>query len=384
MKLGARASLVAVVALALPVSLFAAPGGAQAPSVSYAAEADGTGFNLALQGEDVITLSITHAELDSAPTVSGLADAFVQLGGARVETSAPPDDAQDTTAGPGTVGQPGLLEATVGILNASSASEAADGDPSGENNASVASVGVTAGPQGILEAVAGTGIIETNADVSAEGANVSAVADIPLVTISVSVEASALQTLNDETQLQDTLCPGLGDILPVLEETCNGLFETATGSQPVADITVLPSNATCTWDGSTPAADAAGAVASISLLGQEPIIVDVGEAVTIAEGTPLEITVGAGTESTQVNDDPNNEDDEATGRATGAFVELLDSTVELAFSDATCAVAGSAVVPVQPREEPPLPRTGGPVVPLLAAGSALAAAGLGLRRFLKR
>jgi hypothetical protein len=114
-------------------------------------------------------------------------------------------------------------------------------------------------------------------------------------------------------------------------------------------------------------------------------VVDVGEAVTIGEDTPLEITVGAGTESTQVNDDPENQDDEATGLATGAFVELLDNLVELRFSDATCAVAGSAVVPIQPRgEEPPLPRTGGPVVPLLAAGSALAAAGLGLRRFLKR
>ncbi len=111
--------LITALACAALVGAFAlAPAAAQTVS-TYAATADGTGLHLSIGDQLALDIGISHAELDSTPSVSGLGIGIVQIDGTTAETSGNegPETAEITSQ---TVPVPGVAELAVQVARGTS------------------------------------------------------------------------------------------------------------------------------------------------------------------------------------------------------------------------------------------------------------------------
>jgi hypothetical protein len=366
-----------------------APGGAQETeetTITYAAEADTAGVSIALGG-DAFTFAgaLTHSELSSdGPAASGFAEAVSGADPTRADSSAPPDEQSDAASSPQSGGVPNVIEGTVGAGNAHSESEAEDGTPSTLNTADVGVVQITAGTEAVIRFDVTISPLSTRSSATATSStDIRAAASGEGVLLKATLDAGVLSELPDLEELQETFCGGLGTVPQVgesLQEQCNELFdnlEGITGPVVIAEITLGANEVECTWNGRAPGADGSASAARIEVLGEEVVDIAPGEEVVLGEGTPLEFRAGAGTYSEEVNNGGTEEEDTATARATGGFASLFGGQVEFAIGDSTCGVSGLVT------SEPIIPRTGGEMLPVLLGGSALAAAGLSLRRYLR-
>jgi hypothetical protein len=331
-----------------------------------------------LAGDDVLTFGVSSASVSSpAPQAAAAGDGFVQSGLAAVSCSGEAADSS-TGLGPGNVGAPGLLEVNLGIPTAECATTTAGGTPTASGSGALAEVGAVVGPTDVLQASLDVSIMKSTSVASGTLAGTAhSEGAASQVDVALSLNADALADT-----LQTPVCNGLASV-PALGQTllplCNDLFETVRGNTSLLTLSVLPAEATCDFDGQNATADASAAIVRLSLLGQAPIEVAVNQGIVLLDGTPLRIEIQAGQESVSENGQ------QASAAARGAFISLLDHTIDLSLSDASCGAAGSiSIVPRGGPPQPPLAVTGGPVLPLLAGGSALAAGALGIRRFLKK
>ena len=353
-------------------------------TISYAAQADAAGIQLNLADALVIGGGVTHAEITAAgPKASGFGQGILNVDQTRAESSAPGDEGPNDASGGGTsqnVG--GLLQIDLGGGNASSASSVQGDLPSTASSAGLGAAAIAADPvanplgAGFEISVAAFG---TSAEAGATSeTDVEASAGGDGVVISVTVDVDVLGAVSG---LQDQLCDGLGDVPVIggdLEDTCNDVFDTLTGQQPFAAITIGDSAVSCGWDGNRPFASGEASTITVELFGQDPIVVAPGESVTVAEDTPLEISAGAGVFTSDETNGGDEEEDSVSARASGAFASLFAGQVELGMADATCGVSGLITT------DTTIARTGAPVMPMLLGGAGIAAAGFSLRRFLRR
>jgi hypothetical protein len=378
-----RVALVAGPAMILGSAL-AAPAPAQQTTettITYAAESASAGIYLAITppGEEEPAAAISGAATEGnitsdGPAAAGQADVLAVLGEspAQATTSAPPDASDSVTSPIPEIEVPGV--ATIGILQgeASSASEATDGLPSTENDASFSGaeidlIGPELGPLGLV-----TGAVDIAAATTFADAGASAETDVEGAAGSSGLAIG----LDLNIEILSQVCANLPE--GPLQDACNSLAEQE--GPVVANISLGTSDVSCAWDGESADCDGNAALAVIELLGQSPIEVSPGETVTLPPEGPFLIRVSAGSFSEEVSDDP----DSGSAIATGISVELLGQDpnlpglVTLALGQSTAGVSGAVDV------EKVIPRTGGPVLPILLGGSALVAAGLGLRRYLKR
>ncbi|HEX9823139.1 MAG TPA: hypothetical protein VGB51_01945 [Actinomycetota bacterium] len=374
------ASMVVLVAAALPSPAQTTT----TVTISYAAESDAAGVELNLADQLVIGGGVTHAEITAAgPKASGFGQGLLNVDQTLAESAAPGDEGPNEASGGGiseSIG--GLLTIDLAGGTASSESSVAGDRPSTANQARLAATQIAADPvanplgAGFAITVSSFGTV---ADASARSAtNVEARAGGDGVVISITVDVDVLGAVSG---LQDQVCGGLGDIPAIgetLEDTCNDVFDTLTGQQPFAAITVGDSSVSCGWDGRRADADGEASTITVELFGQEPIVVDPGETVTVAEGTPLEITAGAGSFTEEAVNGGDEETDSVSARASGAFLSLFAGQVDLGLAVATCGVSGLITTDTE------IARTGVPVLPMLLGGAGIAAAGVSLRRFLRR
>ncbi len=207
---------------------------------------------------------------------------------------------------------------------------------------------------------------DTHADAAAAAdTNVAAEAGSSGVAIGLDANIAALG------ELCANLPPG------PLQDACNSL---ADQQGPVlANVSVGTSDVSCGWDGDAADCDGSAALVVIEVLGQDPVEVAPGETVTIPEEGPFLIRASAGAFSEETQGP-----DSASAIATGVSIELLGADpalpglITLQLGQSTAAVSGEVEV------ERVIPRTGAPLAPIFVGGSALVAAGWGLRRFLRR
>lgn len=376
--------VVLVVAAGGLLAAAAAPAPAQQTTettTTFAAESSSAGLYVAVTppGDEEPAVAIVGAGTEGSitsdgPAAAGQADALAVAGESPVQatTSAPPDETDSAESPIAAREIPNV--GTIGPLQgqASSASEAEDGLPSTENDGSFGGVEIDLGlPElGPLGTVGGSVTVasaSTHADAAATAdTDVGADAGSSGVSIGLDIEISVLE------QVCANLPAG------PLQDACNSL---AQQDAPVlADVSVGASDVGCGWDGEAANCDGSPALVVIELLGQDPVEVAPGQTVTIPEEGPFLIRASAGTFAKETASDP----DSASAIATGVSVELLGQdpalpgllTVQLGQS--TAAVSGEV------QEERVIARTGAPLAPIFIGGSALVAAGLGLRRFLRR
>lgn len=380
---GARRTAVAAGAGLILGGAVATPAPAQQTvetTITYAAESASAGIHLAITPpeESEPAAAITGAGVEGSitsdgPAAAGQADALAVLGESPVQatTSAPPDETDSATSPIPPIDIPGV--ATIGALQgeASSASEAEDGLPSTENAATFSGVTIDLatldlGPLGTVGGEVTVAEVTTAADAAAAAeTDVQASASSSGVNIGADLDISALQ------QLCDSLPAG------ELQDACN----TAAQQEAPALLNVAlgVTEVSCGWDGEAADCQGSAAAAVIDLLGQT-VEVAPGETVTIPEDGPFLVRVSLGDFSKETGTNP----DTASAIATGISVELLGQDpalpglITLQLGQSTAAVSGDL------EEVAVIPRTGGPVLPLLLGGSALVAGGLTLRRFLKR
>ena len=377
--LSTGAFLVFLVAAALP-------SGAQSTTeitISYAAEADAAGIELNLADQLSIGGGVTHAELTSAgPRASGFGQGLLNVDQTRAETAAPPGGTDDASGGGTSQDIGGLLQLDLAGGTASSQSTVAGDLPSTANEASLGVAQIGANPAG-NPLGAGFAITVSSFGTFAD-ASTSSLTDVEAsaggdgVVIDITVDVDVLGAVSG---LQDQVCSGLGDIPTVgglLEDTCNDVFDTLTGQQPFAAITVGDSSVSCGWDGRRPVATGEASTITVELLGQEPIVVAPGQQASLADDTPLEIVAGAGVFTSSRVDGGDEEEDSVSARSSGAFLSLFAGQVELGLADATCGVSGLIT------SDTTISRTGAPVLPMLLGGAGIATLGVGLRRFLRR
>lgn len=373
-----RCGLTAGTALFLAVA-FVAPGGAQSTqevTISYSAQADTAALELDLGG-GALTLSAatTGSEVTSdGPSASGLGQVIEGDDSTRSATDAPPDESADATAAAQSLADPGNLFALdIAAGESSSESEAEDGTPSTANAATVGDLLLTEGTSGAFPFSVSVTALDSDSRAKANNS--------PMASASGSATGAVIDVQVDASQLTAAVCDALGQIPVVggqLETECDNLVGGAPqGLQDFLSATIADGEVECTWADSKPAADGSAQLVDLSVLGQ-PVPIEIGEEVTIAGGTPLESTIGAGAFSKTVQNGGVEEEDTATARASGAFLELFGQQIVLNLGDATCGVAGL----VESAEV--IARTGGEILPVLFGGAALAGAGYGLRRFLKR
>lgn len=393
-KMG-RAALVGLAAVAV-TAMHVQPGGA-APSVtktySYAATSEGSGVGITLapggQTAQVIGGGFTSARADLAAdgkfTSKGSAEAVKGNASVSVSSEAPPDSGNKHAQGGAlnNAGIPNVLTLSGEAGSADSASEAKDKTPSSTTSATFGATTITAGPSAVLQAKISIGAVSTEADAEGKAKEASSTSTSHGVVISLSVEPAALQQLDGQAnQVQGPLCGGLAQIPTVGDElsgACNALFDSTAASVEYATITIGEGNATCTWKDGKPAASGQGATVRLSVLGQQVAELKPGSTpTTVGTGTPLELTVGAGSfVSPEPTDGGFDEDDKVTGTASGAFADLLAKSVRLAFSSSSCAIAAKIAT------DKVLASTGGTVLPSLLGGAGLIAGAFRLRRFLR-
>ena len=359
----------------------AVPGGAQTTTVTtikYAATSSSSGITLAITPPGAPTPAAgvfgaaTSAEVTSdGPGATGKADALAVLTQSPVTatTKAPPDDQKTANSPIPSINIPSV--GSVGALqgSATSESEAADDSPSTTNTGTfgvlhVALAGLPALP--VLGTVGGSvnvAQMKTTSEAQApKPTNVSASAISDGIVVSADLDISGLSAVC-------SLIP-----VPQLQQACNSL---ATPSQLI-NVTAGPSDATCSWDGHNADCDGEASTAVVTLAGQAPVTVRPGQTVTIPDADPFLVRVRAGSFTETVDDDAGS------AISSGLSVELIGQNranpglITLAIGQSTAGV--NADITTERTTAP----TGGGLLPFFLGGSALAAAGYGLRRYLKR
>ncbi len=360
----------------------AVPGGAQTTTVTtikYAATSSSTGVTLAITppGSPTAAAGVfgagTSAEISSdGPSAKGKADALSVLTQSPVTatTEAPPD-AEKTANSP----VPAINIPSVGSVaalqgSASSTSEAEDETPSTTNAGTFGALRISLAGLPALPVIGTVGgsvnvaqMRTTSAGEAPKPTNVAADSSSDGVVVSADLDISGLSAVCN-------LIP-----VPALQQACNSL---ATPSQLI-NITAGPSDVVCSWDGHNADCDGGASSATVTLAGQAPVTVAPGQEVVIPPtGEQFLIRVKAGTFSETV------EGDQGSAISTGISVELIGTTranpglITLAIGQSTAGVNGEITT-----ERTTAP-TGGGLLPFFLGGSALAAAGYGLRRYLKR
>ncbi len=388
-KLG-RAALVGVAAAALTALNVQVGVAAGTDAISYEAVSDGTGIGITLapsgQPAQVFGGGITSALANTTPSAKGSAEAVKGNAATSVGTEAPPDGDPKHAEGGSMAnrGIPDVLTISGAAGSADSRSEAKDETPSTENLATFGSATVTAGSAAVLQAVIKVGAVSTDAAADGVAARTTSSSTSSGVVISLSVEPAVLQALDGATnQLEGPLCGGLSQLPgvgPQVGSACAALFSSTAASVEYASFTIGEGSATCTWKDATPSATGQGATVVGSILGQKVIDLKPGSTpTTLGAGTPLELTVGAGS---FVSPDPTDgdvgENDSVNATASGASLDLLAKNVRFAFSSSSCSL--TAKIP----PDDVLSNTGGALLPSLLGGAGLVAGAAGLRRFLRK
>lgn len=360
----------------------AIPGGAQTTTVTtikYAATSSSSGITLAVTppGSPTPAAGVfgagTSAEVTSdGPSANGKADALAVLTQSPVTavSKAPPDEEVTTNSPVPAINIPSV--GTVAALqgSASSSSEAEDESPSTTNTGTFGALGVSLVGLPALPVIGTIGgsinvaQMKTTSDASApKPTDVSAFAESDGIVISADLDISGLTAICD-------LIP-----LPQLQDACDSL---ATPSQLIS-VTAGPSDVECSWDGRNADCDGGAATAVVTLAGQAPVTVAPGQEVSIPPtGEQFLVRVRAGTFSETVDGDSGS------AISSGISVELVGTSranpglITLAIGQSTAGVNGEI------DEERTTAPTGGGLLPFFLGGSALATAGYGLRRYLKR
>lgn len=375
-----RAALISGATMALAVAA-AIPGGAQTTTVTtikYAATSSSTGITLAITPPGATTPAAgvfgagTSAEVTSdGPGATGKADALAVLTQSPVTatTKAPPDDQKTANSPVPAINIPSLGSIAALQGSASSESEAADETPSTTNTGTFGALRVTLAGLPALPVIGTVGgsinvaeMETTSAAQAPKPTNVSANAASKGVVVSADLDISGLSAVCN-------LIP-----VPDLQQACNSL---ATPSELI-NVTAGPSDVECSWDGRNADCDGGASTAVVTLAGRAPVTVAPGQTVTIPDADPFLVRIRAGSFSESLDGD--------TGSAisSGLSVELIGQTranpglLTLAIGQSTAGVNGEIEI-----ERTTAP-TGGGLLPFFLGGSALAAAGYGLRRYLKR
>ena len=360
----------------------AIPGGAQTTTVTtikYAATSSSSGITLAITppgaptpAAGVFGAATSAAITSDGPGATGKADALAVLTQSPVTatTKAPPDDQKTANSPIPAINIPSL--GSVGALqgSATSDSEAEDDTPSTTNTGTfgvlrVSLAGLPALP--VIGTVGGSvnvAQMKTTSEAQApKPTNVSADAISDGIVVSADLDISGLSAVCSQIPV------------PQLQQACNSL---ATPSQLI-NVTAGPSDATCSWDGRNADCDGEASTAVVTLAGQAPVTVRPGQEVSIPPtGEQFLVRVKAGTFSETVDGD------QGSAISTGISVELIGTAranpglITLAIGQSTAGVNGEITT-----ERTTAP-TGGGLLPFFLGGSALAAAGYGLRRYLKR
>ncbi len=365
-------------------------------TISFAANSSSEGFLLAITPPDepepavAVTAATTEGRITSdGPGAEGFGEVASLLGetAGRAETSAPPDDTDHAQSNVPSIDVPldplGAVQLGVIQGDADSASEAEDGLPSTENDATFSGVTIDAGlelPDPLGSVGADIGILESDtfSNAAATGErHVRAEAAATGLSINANLDVEGLAAL----------CAELPSEPIDLRSACEALVGVNGESEPLLlDITLGPSRVGCTWNGTADEADCDGEamLATIELLGQDPIEVAPGETVTIppdpAPTDPFVVRISAGTFEEESGTNPTS----ASAVASGLSVELLGAEasgpglITLQIGQSTAAVSGKV------ETKRIIARTGAPLLPILLGGTVLVAAGVGLRRFLKR
>lgn len=369
------------------VVLTTASGAAQSTqetTIAYAAESDAAGLAIELAPGTGPTIAgaVSHGEIASAgPEAAGSGQGVANVPQTLAESQAPPGGRETASGGALNQNVGGLLTVDLAGGTAESESRIRSGLPFTENRAglgaSLIAADPTANPLGAGFEVEIGAFDSTASAEAADLTDVTAAATASGVVVGITVDVDVLGAIGG---LQDQVCDSIAQVPGIggdLEVACDDLFNTATGQQPFAVLTIGESQAACAWDGQRPGATGQAATVRLEILGQDPIEVAPGETVTVAEGTPLEIGAGAGSFEDEVENGGEGEEDSVSARAAGAFLSLFAGQVNLALGDSTCGLSGQVTT------EEVIARTGGQILPVLLGGSALVAAGYGLRRFVR-
>lgn len=360
----------------------AVPGGAQPTTrttIKYAATSSAAGVTFAVTppGSTSPAAGVfgaaTTAEVSSdTPSAKGTADALAVLTQSPVtaSTEAPPDDEKNANSPVPVIAIPSV--ATVAALQGSghSKSEAADESPSTTNTGTFGALSITVAGLPALPVIGTVGgsinvaKMETTSEAEApKPTNVSANAASDGIVISADLDISGLAAVCN-------LIP-----VPQLQQACNSL---ATPSQLI-NVTAGPSDVECKWDGHNANCEGGAATATVTLAGQAPVTVAPGQTVTIPDADPFLARVRAGSFSKAIDGD------QGSAISAGISVELIGQTranpglITIAIGQSTAGVNGE----ITTTREPVAP-TGGPLLPFFLGGAALAATGVGLRRYLIR
>ena len=379
----ARIALVSGASLVFAAAL-AAPGGAQSSddeptretSISYAAESDSAGFQIAITPPGAPTPAAgvfgaaTEASVSSdGPGAKGKADALAVLTQSPVTaaTEAPPDDTKNASSPIPAIPIPSI--GTIAALqgSATSTSEAEDENPSTTNTGTFGALSANLTPPAIpgLGAVS-AGVAVTQMKSTSEAAapketDVSASATSDGVVISADLDVELLQQV----------CSGIP--VPQLQQACN----TLTSQGQLLSVNVGPSTVRCSWNGKE--ADCEGDASSATInIGGTVQTVDPNQTVTIPDADPFLVRVRAGSFNETV------EGNTGSAISSGISVELIGQTraapglITLAVGQSTAGVNGEVEF-----DRDIIARTGGSLLPVFFGGSALVMAGYGLRRYLK-
>jgi hypothetical protein len=360
----------------------AIPGGAQTTTVTtikYAATSSSSGITLAITPPGSTTAAAgvfgagTSAGVSSdGPSATGKADALAVLTQSPVTatTKAPPDDEKTANSPVPVINIPSVGSIAALQGSATSSSEAEDETPSTTNTGTFGALRVTLAGLPTLPVIGTVGgsiniaqMKTTSAAEAPKPTNVVAGASSDGVVISADLDISGLAAVCN-------LIP-----IPQLQQACNSL---ATPAQLI-NITAGPSDVECSWDGRNADCDGGATTATVTLAGQAPVTVSPGQEVSIPPtGEQFLVRVRAGTFSETLDGD------QGSAISTGLSVELVGTAranpglITLAIGQSTAGVNGE--IDTERTTAP----TGGGLLPFFLGGSALAAAGYGLRRYLKR
>ena len=362
------------------VAFFAAAPAMSATTGSYAATADGTGLTLAVfaPGSEApafsLDIGITHGVLDSTPHITASAAGIVQVDTA--ETVAPPNAEDVVSIIDETIANAQIGAIHVDLAKGTSSSVTSNGLFTHNRGEVVgAQVALTPGGQAVINTPPFAAASESNID--ALPGTVTSEAHSDEVVIPVE--------LGDA--LVGPICDVLGGIAPPLGDACDQAVGQVGPFTRVMEVHILPSAVECVLDRATNTASVPVAQAALleivlfpGTVAEQVISVSLGQTVTLAEGTPLEVHAILGDAATSVDGAT------ATATASALHLDLLADplpTVSIVAAESSCAVTGQ---PATIRKPPPavLPQTGAPLALIYGAGGLMIAIGLGLTRLLRR